>query len=37
MGSTPPQATAPQEHKREGQDELIEVGAVLALLKLVFG
>jgi len=37
MGSPPPQVKAPQEARREGQDELVEVGAMLALLKLVFG
>jgi len=37
MGSTPPPAKAPQEVKREGQDEVVEIGAMLALLKLVFG
>lgn len=37
MGSTGPPAMVPQEAKREGRDELVEVGAMLALLKLVFG
>jgi len=37
MGSTTPPVKAPLEAKREGQDELVEVGAMLALLKLVFG
>jgi hypothetical protein len=37
MGSPPSQAKAPQEVKREREDELVEVGAMLALLKLVFG
>ena len=37
MGSAPPPVKAPQEVKREGQDELVEVGAILALLKIVFG
>jgi len=32
-----PPVRTPQEAKREGQDELVEVGAILALLKLVFG
>ena len=37
MGSAPPQAKAPQEVGREKQDELVEMGAMLALLKIVFG
>jgi len=37
MGSAPPPAVVPQEVKRGGQDELIEVGALLALLKLALG
>jgi len=27
----------PQEAKQEGRDELVEVGTILVLLKLVFG
>jgi len=37
MGSPPSQAKAPQEVRREREDELVEVGAMLALLKLVLG
>jgi hypothetical protein len=37
MGSAPQPAKSPQETKHEGRDELVEVGAVLAILKLVFG
>jgi hypothetical protein len=37
MGNAPPPEKMPQEARREGQDELVEVGAMLALLKLVFG
>lgn len=36
MGSTP-QAKETAPAKQEGRDELVEVGAILALLKLAFG
>jgi hypothetical protein len=37
MGSMASPPKMPQEVKHEGRDELVEVGALLALLKLVFG
>jgi len=37
MGSAPQLAKPPQETRHEGRDELVEVGALLAVLKLVFG
>jgi len=37
LGSTPQPAKPAQETRHEGRDELVEVGALLALLKLVFG
>ena len=37
MGGTQQPAMAPAELKREGRDELVEVGTMLAILKLVFG
>ena len=35
--ATPAPATATTESKPEGRDELIEVGAILALLKVALG
>jgi hypothetical protein len=37
MGSMQQPAKMAQEPEREGRDELVEVGAMLAILKLVFG
>jgi hypothetical protein len=37
MGTTPAPASQPPSGKPESKDELIEVGTLLALLKLVFG
>jgi len=37
MGSMAPPAKVTPEPRHEGRDELIEVGAMLAILKLVFG
>ena len=37
MGSAPQPTLAKAEGKQDGQDELIEVGAMLALMKLVLG
>jgi len=37
MGSTPPAAKEAPTPKPDGRDELVEVGTMLALLKLVFG
>jgi len=37
MGSAPQPAKPPQEGRHEGIDELVEVGVLLAVLKLVFG
>ena len=37
MGSTPQPAKPPQETRHVESDELVELGAMLAILKLVFG
>jgi len=37
MGGMYAQSKPPQEEKHEGRDELLEVGTMLAILKLVFG
>jgi len=37
MGSAPQPAKSPQETRNEGRDELVEVGALLAVLKIIFG
>jgi len=37
MGSSPPPAKVPPESRHDGRDELVEVGAVLAILKIIFG
>jgi len=37
MGSTPQPVKPPHEARHEERDELIEVGTMLAILKLVFG
>jgi len=37
MGSTPQPVKEPAQAKQEARDELVEVGTILALLKLAFG
>ena len=37
MGSAPQPVKPPQESRHEGPDEIVEVGALLAMLKLLFG
>jgi len=37
MSSSAPAPIEAQQAKQEGRDELVEVGTMLAILKLVFG
>ena len=37
MGSAPPPAKSQQESRHDGRDELVEVGALVAILKIIFG